>query len=35
MVKNVCQNIKKIKISDTTFPGEGEMKIINYIKKIK
>ena len=35
MVKNVCQNIKKIKISDTTFPGEGEMKIINHIKKNK
>lgn len=35
MVNKVCKNIKKIKISDTTYPGEGEMKIINYIKKNK
>jgi 5'-3' exonuclease len=35
MVKKICINIKKIKISDTTFPGEGEMKIINHIKKNK
>ena len=35
MVNMACKNIKKIKISDTTFPGEGEMKIINHIKKNK
>lgn len=35
MVKKVCKNIKKIKISDTTYPGEGEMKIVNHIKKNK
>lgn len=31
-IKQVCPNIKEIIVSDTSTPGEGEMKIVNYIK---
>ena len=32
-IKKMCINLDELIISDTTSPGEGEMKIINFIKQ--
>ncbi len=32
-IEKICPRLKNLIISDTSSPGEGEMKIINYIKK--
>ena len=34
-IKKVCGGLKEYIVSDTTLPGEGEMKIVNYINDMK